>query len=302
MADFAGRPAEAADHVRQLDRPELVVVQRHDRPERSELRVGENVPRVVDRGNRCLSRVERRQHFSPRTLSDPGCDSRIDLLDMLRAPGAGSEPRLCCQVCSADEDQDTLGDRGGTGRHRHPESVAGPVDVARRVVARAVAGTRLDLPQQVVGGDLWAEQRQQRLDERGVDDLSLARRLACTEGDHDRERGGEAGDAVGESKRRQERRAVGLPVQRCESAHRLGERAEARPAGIRPRLAEAAHPREHEPRIDGRELVPAEPPALQRPRPEVLEHDVGAFREPEEDSLPFGPGEIERDEALVAGQ
>ena len=124
--------------------------------------------------------------------------------------------------------------------------------------------------------------------------------LAGAQRDHDRERGRERGDAVGERERRQERRAVGLAVQRGEAAHRLGERAEAGAPRVRPGLAEAAHARDHEPRVRGRQLVRAGAPALERAGPEVLEHDVRALGEAQEEVAPVGLREVERDEPLVA--
>ena len=123
--------------------------------------------------------------------------------------------------------------------------------------------------------------------------------LARPQRREDREGGRERRDAVRERERRQQRRPVRLAVQRGEAAHRLGERAEPGPAGVRARLAEAAHAREHEPRVDRGELVPADAPALERPGPEVLEHDVGALGQAEEEVGAGGLGEVERDEPLV---
>ena len=166
-------------------------------------------------------------------------------------------------------------------------------------MAGAVAGARLQLAEQVERRQLRAEQRQQRLDQRGVDDLAAAGLLARPKRRHDRERGRERGDAVGECERRQQRVAVRLAVEDGEAAHRLGERAEPGPAGVRARLPEAAHAREHEPGIDRRQLLPADAPALERAGAEVLEHDVGALGQPQEEVGACRLGEVERDEPLV---
>ena len=136
---------------------------------------------------------------------------------------------------------------------------------------RSAAGA----PQQVVGGDLRAEQRHQRLDERGVDDLAPPGRLACAERDHDRERGRERRDAVGERERRQQRRAVRLAVQRGESAHRLGERAEAGRRAYGPVWPKPLTRASTSRGLTAESSSQPSAPALERPGTEVLEHDVG---------------------------
>src|SRR2546425_11330547 len=103
-------------------------------------------------------------------------------------------------------------------------------------------------------------------------------------------------DAVGERQRRQERRTARLAVQRGEAAHRLREGAEPGPPRRRTGLAEAADPREHDPRIDGGELVPAEAPAFERAGPEVLDHDVRPLDEAKEQLASVRRREIERDQ------
>ena len=67
-------------------------------------------------------------------------------------------------------------------------------------------------------------------------------RVAGGQGEVDRVRGRQRGDRVGQPERRQRRRAVGLAGGGGEAAHRLGERAEAGPAGVRAELAEPADP------------------------------------------------------------
>ena len=95
-------------------------------------------------------------------------------------------------------------------------------------MARAVAGARLELTEEVVLSELRAEQGEQRLDEREIDDLPPSGRFARPQRGQDGECGRERGHAVGQRERREERRPVGLAVQRREAAHRLCERPEAR--------------------------------------------------------------------------
>ena len=112
-----------------------------------------------------------------------------------------------------------------------------------------------------------------------------------------------AGDAVGERERRQQRRAVGLAVQRGEAAHRLGERAEARaaraygPVWPKP-LTRASTSRG----LTARSSSGPDAPALERARAEVLEHDVGALGQPQEEVAAVRLREVERDRAACCGR
>ena len=103
--------------------------------------------------------------------------------------------------------------------------------------------------------------------------------LARAQRDQDRERGRERRDAVGERERRQQRRAVRLAVQRGEAAHRLGQRAEAGPRArtgpVWPKPLTRASTRRG---LTAESSSQPSAPPLERPRPEVLEHDVGPAR------------------------
>ena len=101
----------------------------------------------------------------------------------------------------------------------------------------------------------------------------------AVQGDHRGERRGEPGDLVGEGDRRQQRLAVGLAVDRGEPGHRLGDRGEPRPLGVRAVLAEAGDPRDDEARVAGEQHVGPEPEPLERAGPEVLDEHVGVVDE-----------------------
>ena len=123
--------------------PELSVVDAEDRPDRLELRIGEDVACVVDRRDRRLGCLERLQHLGPIALADPCRDGVVDLVDVGGAARAGREPGLLHEVRPADEAKNPRRDRVGARRDRDPGFVRRPVDVSRRVVARAVARARL---------------------------------------------------------------------------------------------------------------------------------------------------------------
>ena len=59
-----------------------------------------------------------------------------------------------------------------------------------------------------------------------------------------------------------------------ESAHRLGERAETRAAGVGTVLPESRHPDQHQARVEFPQPIGSQAPFLQRARAEVLYHDI----------------------------
>ena len=145
------------------------------------------------------------------------------------------------------------------------------------------------------------EHRERRLHERDVDDL--AEPAACDVAPVDR---GEdplhrehPGERVAEREVHARRRLAGIAVQVAQPAHRLGDRGEARALGVRPGLPVAGDPREDHARVDLAHPVVADPPALERPGPEVLDDDVGMLDEPQEQLLPARLAQVERDALLV---
>ena len=219
---------------------------------------------------------------------------------MLRAFGAAREPGLLDQLGPADEVHHALGDRLGAGRDGDPAAVGAAVGVARRVVDRAVAPALLLEAERLPDRGLRAEQREDRLDQRRVDHLAAAGGGARLQRGHDREGGGERGDAVGEAERRQRGRAVRLAGDRGEAAHRLGERAEAGPRAVRPELAEAGDARDDEAGVERVQHLGADAPAFERAGSEVLDQHVGVGDELLEELRAVGVAEVQRDRLLVA--
>src|SRR4029079_11654614 len=88
-------------------------------------------------------------------------------------------------------------------------------------------------------------------------------------------------------------------VDMAQAAHRLGDRCESGPAGVRAGLAVAGDARQDEAAVDlGEPLVP-EAPALERPRPEVLGQHLGYTHQLEQQLLAAGRAEVERHALLV---
>ena len=137
-------------------------------------------------------------------------DGGVDLVDVRCAAGAGLEPRLAREVRSADERSARSAIDVALAETATHWSSAVRYDVARRIVARAVARARA-VAEQVVRRRLRAEQGQERLDERRVDYLAAPRLLACAQRKHDRVRSRERRHAVGEREGRSRGGPSGSP-------------------------------------------------------------------------------------------
>src|SRR5687767_10662560 len=140
------------------------------------------------------------------------------------------------------------------------------------------------------------EDAEGRFVESGVDPLALAGRVAMAKRDHDPERGEEPGHVVGIYRSGPRRWTIGMAVQIPRPPEGRRDRRESRPLVEGARLAEGRDARHHQTRIDRVERLPAEPPALEHARAEVLEHDVAARDETPNDLLPLRRSHVERHE------
>ena len=116
---------------------------------------------------------------------------------------------------------------------------------------------------------------------------------------HDAERGEEPGHVVGVHRCRARWRPIGGAVDVPGAAERRADRRVAGPLVERSGLAEGGDARHDQPRVDRVERLPAEPPALQHARPEILEDDVALGDQPSDDVLAFRDVEVEGHELLV---
>ena len=94
--------------------------------------------------------------------------------------------------------------------------------------------------------------------------------------------GEHAGQGVAERQVHARRRLVGEAVDVADPAHRLRDGGEAGPLRVRPGLPVAGDTRQHEAGVDLAQPVVAEIPPLERPGPEVLDHDVCLLDEAKE--------------------
>ena len=132
-------------------------------------------------------------------------------------------------VLAPDRAEQPLRHRLDRGGDADIAAVLGAEDVARRGRLRAAAGARPDLAGQPIDRRLGGDEREQRVEQRQIDDLPLAALdLDPAQRDHHREGAVEPGDHVGERGRRQYRLAVGKTGARGIARHALDQRAEAR--------------------------------------------------------------------------
>ena len=95
------------------------------------------------------------------------------------------------------------------------------------------------------------------------------------------------------------RRLAGAPRDGGEPRDALHEEVLTRAVAVRARLAVAGSRDVNEPRVDGAGVLPAEPPALEHARPEVLDQHVRPLDEPARDGPAMIRLEVEREAPLV---
>ena len=147
---------------------------------------------------------------------------------------------------------------------------------------------------------LVGEERRHHLEHRDLDLLAGARPLAGEERQHHPVRGHRARGEIGDRVADLHRRPVGKPGEVHDARLALDDQVVARPARLRPRLAEARDRAVDEPGIQRVDGLPAEAEPRERAGPEVLDQHVRAREELPEDRLPRLRLEVERDALLPA--
>src|SRR5690606_1751996 len=145
------------------------------------------------------------QHLRERMPRNPAANDSVHFLDMAHAIRICPKPRVVSRTLAAGQLEYTARDARRGRRKRYPSSVFRHVGIARRVVGRAIARALLADAELVVRRGLSAEQREQRLVEREVDDLSLAASLhiALIDREHHGEGAMIGRNAIGEAEGRE---------------------------------------------------------------------------------------------------
>ena len=173
------------------------------------------------------------------------------------------------------------------------------IHIARRRGERTAAGALRLHARHAVGRRLGAKDGDDRIEQRKVDDLSLAAALDDAQRNHHGVGAIQPGHHVGQRQRRQHGRAVAVAVLRREPRHRLHQRAEAWPVAIRPVLAEAGDAHDDQLWIARVQHVGAETHLLQRARPEILDQHVALCEQIQQRVTAGLRAQVQRETLLV---
>ena len=180
--------------------------------------------------------------------------------------------------------------RAGDG---DPLVVRGRVVVVRRGVRAAGPVALADDAERVVGRGHVVGQAEDALEERDVDHLPLPAALALAQGGQGAEGAEQPGAVVRDRRRsRDRRRPVRLAGEVGQAAERLGHPPESGAGGEPPRLPVGGDAEQHHSRVDRPQAVVAQVPALERARPEVLDHQVAVAHQAERQGLAPGVTQV----------
>ncbi len=265
------------------------------------MRIGHELVDVVDRRRGDLGPLEHGHVLGQRARRYEFPDRPLAFLGVSDALGVGAKTRVGDHVGAPDCTEQPLGHRLHRGGDADIAAVFGPEDVARRSRFRAAAGARPDLAGQLIDRRFGGDKREQRVEQRQVDDLAAAATpLDLPQRDHHRKGAVEAGDHIGERGRRQGRLAVGKAGARGIARHALDQRAEAGPVAIGAVLPPARDAHDDEGGIATVQDLGAKPHRLERARAEILDQHLRAGEQIAQQRAPARLFEVERHALLVA--
>ena len=169
----------------------------------------------------------------------------------------------------------------------------------RRMV---VAGLRRDMPVDQPARGLKIKHENLRLQQRGMDPLSLAGFDALIQGDHDTVGKEHAGTQIVDRDADPHRTLARLAGDRHQPAHALGYLIESRPVTVRPVLAKPGNAAIDQARVDRLHGVVIDAEPVLDAGPVVFDQDIGAAHHALENGDPIGRLQVERKRALVALQ
>ena len=198
-------------------------------------------------------------------------------------------------VTDAEHTHDARSNGITRGRDSDPLAVTTAVDATGDRVGETGSESGLQFTREFVERDHRSHDLEHRLQEVDVDDLADSR----VQRDHRGERGGDAGDFVGECDRRQHRWAVRIATDGGEPCHRLGDRGEAGSLCVGAGLAEPGDAHDDELRIRSKEVVGVQTESLEHAGSEVLDEHVGFGDQPAHEGKVVVVLEVECDGLLV---
>src|SRR5882724_3574441 len=266
---------------------------------RRRLRIAHDLLHCIHRRRRNPAVLEEFQQRLAIVRADRVRDRRLELVAMPHASEVRGE-LLVAQRGEVEHGDQPLPEPVVGPGDKHPLAVtAAEVAVGReRRVRRAERFRHVPGEEKPLG--VIVEERDGGLQERAVDALAQAGLRPVQERVADAERGEDPGRQVEERDAGSDGRAVGLARDRHDSAERLHERLV--PGAVLPRSgpAERGDGAVNEAGVERGQNVVAEPEALHRARPEILDEDVRALHEIAKDVGAFRGLQIEREIPLVA--
>jgi hypothetical protein len=256
--------------------PHLGVRQVDDDLAGGHMRVGHELVDVVDRRGGDLGALEDFHVLGQGARADEGDDRRLAGFGVPDPVAVGAKARVGDHVFAADRPEEPLGhclDRGGDA---DVAAILGAEHIARRGRLGAAAGALAHGPGQPVDRCFGRNEREQRVEQRQVDDLAIA--ALCfdlAQRDHHRKGAIEPGDHVGERGRRQGRFAVGKTGARRVAGHALDQGPEAGPVAVGTILTPAGNPQDNEARVAQMQHIRPETHGLESPWTEILDQHVG---------------------------
>jgi len=276
---------------------------RHDHAAMPNLRILEDLGEVVDRASRHLRRLHRVEPVLARSRGDALGQQRDQRLAVPHALRIGRIARIASQFGHAEQFAE-LGELAVVADGDDQVAIAGLEDLVRHDVLVGIAHAARRLASgQVVRAEV-GQHRHLRVQQRHVDDLALAGRVAMAQRGQDRDRRIHAGEQVRHRHADLLRSAAGQRIGFAGDAHQPAQALHrvvvtgAVPVGAG--LAEAGDRAEHQPRIERQQCRRVQTVAGQVADLVVLDHHVRATGQFPDQVLALGTGDVDADRALVA--
>ena len=299
-AHLSGRVRQLGHHVLHGEVAELRVRQGHDRLAGGEVGVGQHVGSGVDLAVGHAVAVEQVLELGRGQALGPLGDQLVEL-GLVRAPGVvGGVALVLGQLRTAHRLGQPLEHRVLVAADQ-VLAVRGRIGVGRRHVGQDRPGAGPDVTADRVLGDQRLHHAEHRLVERRVDHLTPTGVLPGVQRDQRADAGEGGRQRVADRDAGARRRPVRLADHRPQPAHRLADRAVARPGRVRPVLAVARHPHHDQARVVGHQVLGRHPPLLEGARPEVLDDDVRGGDQPSGQVLAVLLPQVDGDRPLAPG-
>ena len=269
-------------------------------PQRLDAGIGEGPVEGVDGPGRHADGVHGGDPFVRGPGFGPGLDQRVEFVPVLETRLGRGEALIVDQFLGAQRLAELL-PHGGHGREEHVP-VRGPESVGRHVGRVVVARLARHVAVHGVARGLEIQEEDAGLHQRGLHPLAFAGPLPLEQRQHDAVGQQRAGHHVRDGRARAHRPLARMTGNRHVPAHRLDDRVEPGPLGVRPVLAEGRDAGINDPGVDRLDAFVVDAEAGLHVRAVILDDDVGALRHPLEHPDALFRLEVERHAPLVAVQ